>query len=56
MRGNIYKVDVLVHNYVFDVMFHEKIQLTNIGTVKLPQGPGLGVELNWEALREYKVE
>ena len=39
-----------------DVMFHEKLQLTNKGTVKLPQGPGLGVEFNWEALREYKVE
>jgi D-arabinonate dehydratase len=39
-----------------DVMFQEKLQLTNKGTVKLPQGPGLGVELNWEALREYKVE
>ena len=39
-----------------DVMFHEKLELTNKGTVKLPQGPGFGVELNWEALREYKVE
>ncbi len=39
-----------------DVMFHQKLELTDRGTVMLPQGPGLGVDVNWEALREHKVE
>lgn len=39
-----------------DVMFHERLELTSSGTVKLPQGPGLGVEFNWEALQQYRVE
>lgn len=38
-----------------DVMFHEKLELTERGTVRLPQGPGLGMEVNWEALGEYLV-
>ena len=38
-----------------DVMFHEKLELTERGTVRLPQGPGLGMNVNWEALREYLV-
>ena len=29
-----------------EVMFHEKLELTDRGTVMLPQGPGLGVEFN----------
>ena len=37
-------------------MFHEKLELTDRGTVMLPQGPGLGVEFNWEALRQYREE
>ena len=36
------------------VMFHEKLELTDRGTVELPQGPGLGVEFNWEALQQYR--
>ena len=39
-----------------DVMFHEKLELTDQGTVKLPSGPGLGLTINWDALAEYKVE
>ncbi|MBM4435857.1 MAG: mandelate racemase/muconate lactonizing enzyme family protein [Actinobacteria bacterium] len=38
------------------VMFHERLQLTDKGTVKVPQGPGLGVSVNWAALAPYKVE
>ena len=38
-----------------EVMFHEKLELTDRGTVRLPQGPGLGMEVNWDALREYLV-
>jgi L-alanine-DL-glutamate epimerase-like enolase superfamily enzyme len=37
-------------------MFHERLALTDRGTVEVPQGPGLGVTVNWEALAEYKVE
>ena len=36
-------------------MFHEKLELTDRGTVRLPQGPGLGMQVNWEGLREYLV-
>ena len=39
-----------------DIMFHERLELTDRGTVEVPQGPGLGVAVNWEALAEYKVE
>ena len=39
-----------------EVMFHEKLELTDRGTVMLPQGPGLGVEFNWEALQQYREE
>ncbi len=39
-----------------EVMFHEKLELTDRGTVMLPQGPGLGVEFNWEALKQYREE
>lgn len=39
-----------------EVMFHEKLELTDRGTVMLPQGPGLGVEFNWDALRQYREE
>ena len=39
-----------------DVMFHQRLELTEGGTVEVPQGPGLGVEVNWEALKEYRIE
>jgi D-arabinonate dehydratase len=39
-----------------EVMFYEKLELTSRGTVRLPQGPGLGVEINWEALQQYREE
>ncbi len=38
------------------VMFREKLELTEQGTVKVPQGPGLGVEIDWDALAEYRIE
>ncbi len=39
-----------------EIMFHERLQLTDRGTVKVPQGPGLGLDINWEALAPYKIE
>ena len=38
-----------------DVMFHDKLKLTDRGTVELPQGPGLGVEINWDGLAPYLI-
>ena len=39
-----------------DIMFHERLELTTAGTVRVPQGPGLGVDINWEALEPYKID
>jgi L-alanine-DL-glutamate epimerase-like enolase superfamily enzyme len=33
----------------------EELQLTAGGQVPLPQRPGLGFELNWDAMRKYTV-
>ncbi|MHB1315953.1 MAG: mandelate racemase/muconate lactonizing enzyme family protein [Christensenellales bacterium] len=46
--------DHLKHAFRGDIVFGE-IQLVN-GRVPIPQGPGIGVEVNKEVLRKYAVE
>jgi len=47
--------EVLIPQEPFTFGVWNPIQVDDQGFVHVPQGPGLGVELDWEALERYKV-
>ncbi|NVM31613.1 MAG: mandelate racemase/muconate lactonizing enzyme family protein [Candidatus Helarchaeota archaeon] len=41
---------------VRDAILMEPILINKRGYVEIPKGPGLGVELNWEVIEEYRIK
>lgn len=45
----------LCHERLRRELAHEELVLDKDGTIPLPQKPGLGVEIDWDVVRRYKV-
>jgi L-alanine-DL-glutamate epimerase-like enolase superfamily enzyme len=45
----------LCHERLRRELAHEELELRPDGTIPLPTKPGLGVELDWDAVRRYAV-
>ena len=45
----------LCHERLRRELAHEELELRSDGTIPLPRKPGLGVELDWDAVHRYRV-